>query len=106
MINYLDGILKKQPGRSEVLTIDGKGKMRDECSDWPTILGLGMERIRNWGTTNPLTRKYPAPLPYGLAEGLPLFRTGEDASANDDIRIVADNIAEGIEQQMHETQEA
>lgn len=83
--------------RRGVWTIDGKGRMRDECSNWNIMVAEAKRRVDYWHATDPETRKFPDPLPYGLVEGTLEFRMGEDATASDSLRVVAENVAQEIE---------
>ncbi len=82
--------------RRGVFTIDGKGRMRDECSNWQIMIAEAIKRVEAWHATDPAIRKFPDPLPYGLVEGPLEFGLGEDAAASNDLRVVTEDIAQEI----------
>jgi hypothetical protein len=72
--------------------------LREEWSDWDVILEERDRRVRAHHTGDSATRKFAAPIEFGLVDEAPEFGEGEDAASASLSRIVTDAMARRIEE--------
>lgn len=93
-----EGVCKKQPGRKGVFCVDNVGQMREECTSWPAMLAEAEKRIIAYHEADPSSRKFPAPLVYGVRDGPTMFGLDEEGIGEGIIRIVDDEVARQIDE--------
>jgi hypothetical protein len=90
-------VLMPVSGRTGVQPINGVGTMEAECTSWAALLVEAEERIAAHHADDPLTRKFPPPVKYGLVGKDHVFAADEDARADSVIRFVAEEVAQAMD---------